>query len=104
MIFRILAALVSLICLEVSAAKLESSFPIKPVPPQADFRVAVARIVVAPDRPDWTYKPGELVKFRVLVMADNTPVEGAVVDYAIGPELQPVDWKTVAVPTGGLEL
>jgi len=82
----------------------KSSFPIKPVPPQADFRVAVARIVVAPDHADWTYKIGEPVKFRVSVTADNTPVEGAAVDYAIGPEYQPVEWKTVAVPTSGLEL
>jgi predicted amidohydrolase YtcJ len=42
------------------------------VPPQADFRVAVARISVAPDRANWTYKPGERVKFRVSVTADNT--------------------------------
>ncbi|HUG11575.1 MAG TPA: acetylxylan esterase, partial [Opitutaceae bacterium] len=81
-----------------------SAFPIKPVPPHADFRVAVARIIVAPDRTDWTYKPGEPVTFRVAVLADNTPIEGAVVDYAIGPDLMPGEWKTVAVPTGGLEL
>ncbi|HEY5551602.1 MAG TPA: hypothetical protein VIK52_06930 [Opitutaceae bacterium] len=80
----------------------ESAFPIKPVPPQADFRVAVARIVVAPDRADWTYKPGEPVKFRVSVTADNTPVEGATVDYAIGPEYQSVGWRTAAVPVTGL--
>lgn len=84
--------------------ELKSSFPIKPVPPQADFRVAVARIVVAPDHTDWTYKPGEAVKFRVAVTADSTPIEGAAVDYAIGPEYQPMAWKTVAVPTGGLEI
>ena len=81
-----------------------SSFSIAPVPPQADFRVAVARIVVAPDRADWTYRPGERVKFRIAVTADNTPVEGAVVDYSIGPEYQPVQWKTSAVPTTGLEI
>jgi cephalosporin-C deacetylase-like acetyl esterase len=82
----------------------KSSFPIRPVPPQADFRVAVARIVVAPDDADWTYKVGEPVKFRVSVTADNTPIEGAAVSYAIGPEYQPVEWKTAVVPTSGLEL
>jgi cephalosporin-C deacetylase len=88
----------------IHGEELKSSFPIKPFPSQADFRVAVARIVVAPDHTDWTYEPGEPVKFRVSVLADNTPIEGAVVDYAIGPDLMPGEWKTVAVQTTGLEL
>jgi len=86
------------------AVSLDAPIPIRPVPTQADLRVAVARIIVVPDHRDWTYKPGDHPKFRVTVTADNTPIDDAVVRYAVGPEYTPVEWKTANVPPEGLEI
>jgi cephalosporin-C deacetylase-like acetyl esterase len=46
-------------------------------------------ITVTPDRQGWTYQPGEPVRFRVDVVRDGHPVAGAIVKYAIGPEMLP---------------
>lgn len=57
-----------------------------PVPAEAMGRVLSPRIVVAPDRPDWTYAVGEPVVFSIEVLTDGHPVPGAVVEVAVGPE------------------
>jgi cephalosporin-C deacetylase len=44
------------------------------------------KVTVAPDRADWTYKPGEKVKFAVSVLQSGNPVTGATVRYELGPE------------------
>lgn len=75
---------------------------VTPVPAHAQARVAAIAVRVAPDRPDWTYAPGEPVKFRVQVMADNHPLPGASVKYRVGPEMLPAAEKTAAVPAEGL--
>ena len=49
-------------------------------------RVAVT---VTPDHPNWTYQPGEPVKFRVDVVRDGHQVAGATVKYGVGPEMLP---------------
>lgn len=49
-------------------------------------RVAVS---VTPDRPGWTYQPGETVTFRIDVLRDGHQVPGATVRYAVGPEMLP---------------
>ena len=59
-------------------------------------RVAVT---VTPDRPDWTYQPGEPVTFRVDVVRDGHQVTGATVKYGIGPEMLPP--ATEATATAG---
>ena len=46
-------------------------------------------ITVTPDRPDWTYQPGEAVTFRIGVVRDGHPVVGATVKYGFGPEMLP---------------
>jgi len=46
-------------------------------------------VIVTPDRPDWTYKPGDPVRFAIEVRRDGHPVPGATVKYAFGPEMLP---------------
>jgi cephalosporin-C deacetylase-like acetyl esterase len=46
-------------------------------------------VVVTPDRPDWTYKPGDAVRFAIDVRRDGHPVQGTTVKYAVGPEMLP---------------
>jgi cephalosporin-C deacetylase len=93
-----------LLCLLVLAAALRApaDTAITPVPPAADFRVATVQVRIAPDHRDWTYRPGENAKFRIMVTADNTPVDNAVVTYSVGPEMMPAEKKTVPVPPEGL--
>jgi cephalosporin-C deacetylase len=55
-------------------------------PRQPFSRVSV---VVTPDRPDWTYAPGDAVRFLIEVRRDGHPVTGASVKYAFGPEMLP---------------
>ncbi|MFZ5495665.1 MAG: acetylxylan esterase [Verrucomicrobiota bacterium] len=84
------------------AARGTAGTPITPVPPHADLRVAAIQVRIAPDRRDWTYRPGEPVKFRIMVTADNTPVDNAVVTYSVGPEMMPAEKRTAPVPPDGL--
>jgi cephalosporin-C deacetylase len=72
------------------------------VPSPADFRVATIQVRIAPDHRDWTYRLGEPVKFRIMVTADNTPVDHATVTWSVGPEMMPAEKKTALVPLDGL--
>jgi cephalosporin-C deacetylase len=63
-------------------------------PRQPFSRVAVT---VTPDRPDWTYKPGDTVTFRIDVLRDGHPVQGATVKYGFGPEMLPPAAESTAV-------
>lgn len=75
---------------------------ITPVPPQANLRVAAVDVRVVLDHRDWTYQPGEPVKFRISVEADNQPIDDAVVTYAIAPDLMTAEKVTATVPVEGL--
>jgi cephalosporin-C deacetylase-like acetyl esterase len=44
------------------------------------------KVVVAPDHTDWTYKPGEKVKFTITVLQSGNALKNAAVKYEIGPE------------------
>lgn len=44
------------------------------------------KVVVAPDHTDWTYKPGENVKFTISVLHNGNLLKNAVVKYETGPE------------------
>lgn len=59
----------------------------------AQIRGEQIRVVVSPDHADWTYKVGESCRFTVRVMRDQLPIEEAVVDYELGPEMYPVEKK-----------
>jgi cephalosporin-C deacetylase len=75
--------------------------PITPVPAHAVGRLATVQVRVAPDHRDWTYQPGENVKFTVTVTADNEPLEGATVTYKVGPEMLPMQEKTATAAADG---
>ena len=71
--------------------------PLAQAPRQPFSRVLVT---VTPDRPDWTYQPGEPVTFRIDVVRDGHQVSGATVKYGVGPEmLPPVTEATAVVST-----
>ncbi len=70
------------------------AMPTAQAPRQPFSRVA---ITVTPDRPDWTYQPGQPVKFRVDVLRDGHQAAGTTVKYAIGPEMMPPAIETTAV-------
>lgn len=92
-----------LLCLVfLAAACAQADTPITPVPAHADFRVATIQVRIAPDHRDWTYRPGEPAKFRIMVTADNTPVDNATVTWSVGPEMMPVTKQTALVPLDGL--
>ncbi len=44
------------------------------------------KVIVAPDRTDWTYQPGEKAKFNITVLQGGNPVKDVVLRYEVGPE------------------
>ncbi len=61
------------------------------------------KVVVAPDHTDWTYRPGEAVKFTMTVLQNGNPIKGATLKYEIGPEkMDPTKVETVTLPNGSL--
>lgn len=55
----------------------------------AQDRTGAVSVRVAPDRADWTYEPGQSVKFTITVIRDGHPLTGSKIDYQIGPEMMP---------------
>lgn len=68
--------------------------PLAQAPRQPFSRVAIR---VTPDRPDWTYQPGQPARFRIDVLRDGHQVAGAAVKYAVGPEMLPPITEATAV-------
>lgn len=64
------------------------------------------KVVVAPERADWTYKPGEQVTFLITVLQNGNPMRNVVVNYQVGPEkMEPTLKKDgVAAPKGTLSV
>lgn len=75
---------------------------VAPVPAPAHARVAATEVRVAPDRPDWTYRLGEPVRFHVSVTWDRQPLEGIEITYSVGPEMMPAEERTARMPAEGL--
>ena len=63
---------------------------------------AAPEITVTPDRADWSYGLGDPVTFTVRVLDDGNPVDGARIDYRLGPERFETPFHDVAVPPEGL--
>ncbi len=82
---RLFAACITLACL-VSGPLAQTRQPFS--------RIAVT---VTPDHPDWTYKPGEPVTFRIDVVRDGHQVKGTTVNYGVGPEMLPPASEATAV-------
>lgn len=91
-----LVVVVSFLCAAAFGAQ------IAPVPPGAVGRVAAVQVRVAPDHPDWTYKLGEVARFRITVTADNTPLENVTVSYTVGQEMMAAEKKTAQVSAEGV--
>jgi cephalosporin-C deacetylase len=53
---------------------------------QAQPAEKLVKVIVAPDHNNWTYKPGEKVKFTISVLQNGNPVKDVKVRYEIGPE------------------
>ena len=61
------------------------------------------KVVVAPDHADWTYAPGEKVKFTITILQSGNVLKNAVVKYEIGPEkMDPVKKDSLLVAGGTL--
>jgi cephalosporin-C deacetylase len=61
------------------------------------------KVVVAPDHTDWTYKPGEKVKFTITVLQNGNLLKNAVVKYETGPEkMEPQQKDSLLLPSGTL--
>src|SRR5690606_11254277 len=58
------------------------SFP----PAYAQPAEKLVKVIVAPDRDNWLYKPGEKVKLPSAVLRNGNPIKDGNVRYEIGPE------------------
>jgi cephalosporin-C deacetylase len=63
------------------------------------------KVVVAPDRADWTYKTSDKVKFSITVLQDGNPIRNVKVRYEYGPEkMEPVKKDSAVLSTGSLTI
>ncbi|MBX3253030.1 MAG: acetylxylan esterase [Chitinophagaceae bacterium] len=70
---------------------------------QAQPSEQLIKVVVAPDHTDWTYKPGEKVKFSITVLQSGNVLKNAVLKYEIGPEkMDPTKKDSLNLPGGTL--
>jgi cephalosporin-C deacetylase len=91
---RSFAPFSSLTCSIALAVAWLVAVPVAQAPRQPFSRVA---LTVSPDRPDWTYQPGDAVTFRIDVRRDGHQVEGATVNYSVGPEMLPPATRAAVV-------
>ncbi|MBX2922042.1 MAG: acetylxylan esterase [Chitinophagaceae bacterium] len=72
---------------------------------QAQPAEQLIKVVVAPDHTDWTYQPGEKVKFTITVLQSGNVLKNAVVKYEIGPEkMDPTKKDSLNLPGGTLAI
>ena len=86
----------------IAVAAAEPITPITPVPPGADLRVAAVKVRVVLGHRDWTYRVGEVPRFRIHVTADEQPIDDVTVSYAVAPDMLPGEEKSAALPLEGL--
>jgi cephalosporin-C deacetylase len=68
---------------------------------QAQPTEKYVKVTVAPEHADWTYKPGEKVKFAVSVLQSGNPVAATAVRYELGPEkMEPTKTGTLNLKQG----
>jgi len=95
----IIPVLLTLICASAQGA-LENL----PLPAKAVARIASARVVVTPDRLDWTYSVGDPVLFSVSVLVDGQELPGAKIKYMVGPEKFEEEAVEALLPEGILKI
>ena len=49
------------------------------------------QVIVSPNKADWTYSPGEKIKFKVTVLKNYIPVQNIQASYTIGLEKMPAE-------------
>ncbi len=63
------------------------------------------KVIIAPDREDWTYKIGQQVKFNVMVLHNGNPVNNAAIKYTVGLEkLTPTVIDSTILPKGNMQI
>ncbi|MEP7372213.1 MAG: acetylxylan esterase [Chitinophagaceae bacterium] len=61
------------------------------------------KVIVAPDHTDWTYTPGEKVKFNITILQNGNALKNAAVKYEVGPEkMDPVKKDSLVLANGTL--
>ncbi|MDR1584757.1 MAG: acetylxylan esterase [Prevotellaceae bacterium] len=69
------------------------------------LQAQLIRVNVAPDHADWVYKPGEKVKFNVIVTKNNIILNDVSLRYETGPEmLTPVKKESLTLKTGSVTI
>jgi len=59
------------------------------------------QVLVSPDKPDWTYMPGDEATFTIQILKHQVPMEDVDVTYTIGPEkMKPVNQGTLKLKGG----
>ncbi len=73
------------------------------LPMLAQDRIGTIQVRVSTDRSDWSYQPGQPVRFRIVAVQDGHPLSGVQVTYRIGPEMMaPRTEKTATLTAEGL--
>jgi cephalosporin-C deacetylase len=63
------------------------------------------KVVVAPDKPEWTYKTNEKIKFTITVLRDGNPLKNVAVKYEYGPEkMEPTKKDSTVLSNGTFTL
>jgi cephalosporin-C deacetylase len=71
----------------------------------AQTQVGRIEVLVAPDRPDWKYAPGENATFVIRAVRNGADISGVQVTYSIGPEMmEPAVTNTVTLGGEGLRV
>jgi cephalosporin-C deacetylase len=70
-------------------------------PATAQTTVQSVRVVVAPNKFDWTYATGDKASFAVSVLKHNNPVKNVKIRYEYGPEKMPPTQKSTQVLASG---
>ena len=71
------------------------------LPAHAAVPVGAVKVLVAPDRPGWTYAVGDPAKFHVSVTADNQPLAVTKIHYKIAPDMMSAEEKTATLDADG---
>jgi cephalosporin-C deacetylase len=50
---------------------------------------SLIKVIISPDRKDWTYKVNQEAKFSVQVLKFGNLIDNATIDYEAGPEMMP---------------
>lgn len=71
------------------------------LPAYAQPAERLVKVLVAPDRADWTYRVGDKVTFNIMVLQGGNPLTDVSVRYEVGPEKMPPTIKETTKATKG---